>query len=172
MFQSASALASGRLDGLSEPPYRQSVSIRVRPRERTIGGRSVNFFATFVSIRVRPRERTMPGLCSLCRSLMFQSASALASGRFLSVQVALWLHRFQSASALASGRFASGESLLIDFSFQSASALASGRSLAAGLATATEVSIRVRPRERTMIVSPMIHLFHPFQSASALASGR
>ncbi len=81
-FQSASALASGRSTPLRKacrmlcfnprPPSRaddwqnpaiskdKRVSIRVRPRERTIYTGDLTFTITRdVSIRVRPRERTM-----------------------------------------------------------------------------------------------------------------
>ncbi len=65
------------------------------------------------------------------------------------MDAAIELASFQSASALASGR--SGRCRYMDqLAFQSASALASGRLWRSVMSGSGEVSIRVRPRERTM----------------------
>ncbi len=152
-FQSASALASGRFECLlvtmefaygfnPRPPSRADdsadsreriallrVSIRVRPRERTIKIRSRNDFHVAVSIRVRPRERTMLRIRSADRR---HCVSIRVRPRERTIGVASNSHvedfLFQSASALASGRSSKSYRICDDTTaFQSASALASGR---------------------------------------------
>ncbi len=146
-FQSASALASGRCCHLITGSI-DTVSIRVRPRERTIASGSTQL-SHRVSIRVRPRERTIgngvrqsslhgfnprppsraddtsgrfdyesdprvsirvrPRERTMAIRTMFQSASALASGR---QRIVIVPDRFQSASALASGRSATAACII------------------------------------------------------------
>ena len=60
---------------------RANVSIRVRSRERTIRGIVVSTPKESVSIRVRSRERTITVKAIYDGCKLFQSASALASGR-------------------------------------------------------------------------------------------
>ncbi len=149
LFQSASALASGRFARFRcsspshrfnpRPPSRADdlttckpvpeipVSIRVRPRERTIGSGQIRLYDSgFQSASALASGRSCSPR-SLPQLLMFQSASALASGRSKKTNAVAPVHKFQSASALASGRFKSASQNLNRNWFQSASALASGR---------------------------------------------
>ena len=104
-----------------------SVSIRVRSRERTIIVIRCLCRVILVSIRVRSRERTITGLLPGNMGSMFQSASALASGRFRVVLPARLPDSFnpRPLSRADDDNFVFGNSI-------------------------HDVSIRVRSRERTM----------------------
>ncbi len=152
LFQSASALASGR----SSKPLRLHgttfVSIRVRPRERTI--RTVQTLETFTSsFNPRPPSRAddfvSPSLGA--NVLTFQSASALASGRFRADVQRLGCNQFQSASALASGRSGSVEKIQVLRRFNPRPPSRADDFLGRFPDDSQYlVSIRVRPRERTI----------------------
>ena len=166
----------------------------------TTSGRGLDRL-TIVSIRVRSRERTIGSDNRRRRCRTFQSASALASGRYhardllrllrtaVSIRVrsrertissrcigSAELTRFQSASALASGRCARLPVSLLPYSmFQSASALASGRSARKSLPRSLLRRFNPRPLSRADdagLSRESSPCYIEFQSASALASGR
>ena len=171
-FQSASALASGRSSLPIEAQGGTRVSIRVRSRERTMINlvisttRLMSFnprplsraddvsegsagTTSSVSIRVRSRERTIILISQPTVWIEFQSASALASGRYY-FRVRINGPKGFNPRPLSR---ADDDDVMASYAKQF-------------------VSIRVRSRERTIRSEGWIDCRDPFQSASALASGR
>ena len=129
--------------------------------------------AAQVSIRVRSRERTIDLEHEHGRQWEFQSASALASERYLRLSVIASKSSFQSASALASERYGTSKNFAEPriVSIRVRSRERTMPSVSTGLSTWI-VSIRVRSRERTIYPPMPKYPRSTFQSASALASER
>ena len=217
-FQSASALASGRCWNVNGWVCFYGFNPRPLSRADDIDLSTLKLTQT-VSIRVRSRERTIRPLDCLLGLIGFQSASALASGRYrglvdesggfvVSIRVrsrerTIYAPIIAPVASSVSIRVRSRERTITRHirrqrwhssfnprplsraddtcsgndargcKFQSASALASGRSDVPGIRWGFHlVSIRVRSRERTMSIWEHLAEDHQFQSASALASGR
>ena len=156
----------------------QYVSIRVRSRERTMRCCSTGF-AGGSGFNPRPLSRADDRMQSVGRA----AADACFNPRPLSRAddmrvrgLPMRIVRFQSASALASGRFEDVSIRWIrTLKFQSASALASGRLMVTSAIELTSCCFNPRPLSRA---DDDTHddshgrPTHVFQSASALASGR